>query len=89
MNTDKKRYKPVKFSDNKIKALKHFSFFDYIKSVLIRNNNNGFYFIRIFRKHLLSEEHLLKCHIKMIFIEKKFNYEGNENTNYLECFNEL
>ena len=46
-------------------------------------------FIRIFRKHLLSEEHLFKSHIKIIFLEKQHNFTGEEKTNALECFNEL
>ena len=39
--------------------------------------------------HLLSEEHLLKSHIKMIFFEKHLDIGGQENTNVLECFKEL
>ena len=88
-NTFNKRDKFLKKPDDNIKAQNNFSFFAYIKSILIRNNNNSYYFIRIFRKHLLSEEHLFKCHIKMIFLEKKCSFSGNENTNFLECFNEL
>ena len=39
--------------------------------------------------HLLSEEHLLKSHIKMVLFEKKYNLNNNETTNVSECFNEL
>ena len=86
---DDKKLKTGRGQVDEIKIINHFSLFNYLKSVLFKNKNNSYYFIRVFRKHLLSEEHLLKCHIKMIFIEKKCSYEGNENTSYLECFNEL
>ena len=86
---DNKKNKQEYFQVDKLKNLKYFSLFDYIISIMFKNKNNYHNFIRIFRKHLLSEEHLLKCHIKMIFFEKKCNLEGNENTNFLECFNEL
>jgi len=76
--------------NNQLKNKKNFSFFDYIRSILFKKNSkNNHNFIITFRKHLLSEEHLLKCHIKMIFLEKKCSFSGNENTNFLECFNEL
>ena len=81
---------PIEIQNNQLKDMKYFSFFDYVKSILFKNNSkNNHNFIRIFRKQLLSEEHLLKCNIKMIFLEKKCSFEGNENTNFLECFNEL
>jgi hypothetical protein len=89
IDMDDKKLKIGRGRVDEIKVIKHFSLFNYLKSVLFKNKNNSYYFIRVFRKHLLSEEHLLKCHIKMIFLEKKCSYEGNENTSYLECFNEL
>ena len=48
-------------------------------------------FVIKFRKHLLSEEHLFKSHIKTILLEKEFSTNKNkgESTNVFECFNEL
>jgi hypothetical protein len=80
----------IKFMlDDKLKDIIYFSFLDFLKSLLFKNHRNNHTFIAIFRKHLLSEEHLLKSHIKMIFLEKKCKFDGNENSNFLECFNEL
>ena len=59
------------------------------KSAIFKKRKDYHNFITIFRKHLLSEEHLLKSHIKMIFLEKNSNFNGKENSNALECFNEL
>ena len=56
---------------------------------MFKRTKGNHYFISIFRKHLLSEEHLLKSHIKMVFFERKYNLNGEENTNIVECFNEL
>ena len=75
--------------DENLKEIIYFSFFDFLKSVIFRKRKDNHNFITIFRKHLLSEEHLLKSHIKMIFLEKNSNFNGKENSNALECFNEL
>ena len=75
--------------DEKIKKVKYFSFVHYLKSLIFKIDKERQYFLDSFRKHLLSEEHLLKSHIKMIFLEKRQNIGGEENTNLLECFNEL
>ena len=76
-------------SEDKLKSLKYFTFIDFLKSIIVKRSKGNHYFISIFRKHLLSEEHLLKSHIKMVFMEKQHNFHGEENTNILECFNEL
>ena len=76
-------------SDDKLKSIKVFSFYDFLKSLMFKRNRGNHYFINLFRKHLLSEEHFLKSHIKMVFLEKQHNLDGEENTNVLECFNEL
>ena len=75
--------------DEKIKKVKYFSFVHYLKSLIFKIDKERQYFLDIFRKHLLSEEHLLKSHIKMIFLEKQQTIVREENTNVLECFNEL
>ena len=75
--------------DEKSRKVKHFSFIHYVKSLIFKIDKERRYFLTTFRKHLLSEEHLLKSHIKMIFLEKQHNIGGEENTNVLECFNEL
>ena len=69
-------------SDDKLKSIKVFSFYDFLKSMMFKRNKGNHYFISLFRKHLLSEEHFLKSHIKMVFLEK-------QHKNVLECFNEL
>ena len=75
--------------DSKLKALKYFSYIDYLKSLMFKKEKESHNFIRIFRKHLLSEEHLFKSHIKILFLEKQHNFSGEENINALDCFNEL
>ena len=77
------------FIDSKLKALKYFSYIDFLKSLMFKKEKESHNFIRIFRKHLLSEEHLFKSHIKILFLEKQHNFTGEENINVLECFNEL
>ena len=86
--THKKR-KSVKIADNKIKSMKYFSCFDYLKALLFKKEKESYNFIRLFRKHLLSEEHLLKSHIKLIFLEKQHKINDEEDINLSECFNEL
>ncbi len=76
-------------SDENLKEIIYFSFLDFLKSAIFKKRKDYHNFITIFRKHLLSEEHLLKSHIKMIFLEKNSNFNGKENSNALECFNEL
>ena len=72
----------------KIKSVKDFSFFIFLKYLLYDKKGSTGFLIK-FRKHLLSEEHLFKSHIKMILLEKEFNSKNAENTNVFECFNEL
>ncbi len=72
----------------KIKSVKNLSFYHYLKS-LCNGQKGSTIFVIKFRKHLLSEEHLFKSHIKTILIEKELNSKQNENTNVFECFNEL
>ena len=68
---------------------KNLSFFSFFKSKLFKKNKEKFNFIKLFRNHLLSEEHLLKSHIKIMLIEKQQNFHGEETTTVLECYNEL
>ena len=77
------------FIDSKLKALKYFSYIDYLKSLMFKKEKESHNFIRIFRIHLLSEEHLFKSHIKVLFLEKQHKFNGEENINALDCFNEL
>ena len=81
--------KSSKTLDEKTRKIKHFSFLQYVKSLIYKDDKERRYFLSTFRKHLLSEEHLLKSHIKMILLEKLHDPGGEENTNVLECFNEL
>ena len=75
--------------DEKLKSLKYFSLLDFLKSILFKREKESHNFLRIFRKHLLSEEHLLKTHIKIIFLENHYNFRGEENINFSNCFEEL
>ena len=84
-----KKKNSILITDSKLKAIKYFSYIDYIKTLIFKKEKESYNFIRIFRKHLLSEEHFFKSHIKIIFLEKKHNFTGEERTNALECFNEL
>ena len=77
------------FVDSKLKSLKYFSYIDFLKSLMFKKEKESHNFIRLFRKHLLSEEHFFKTHIKILFLEKQQNFSGEENINALECFNEL
>ena len=72
----------------KMKSVKNLNFFIFLKSLCFHVKGSTNFLIK-FRKHLLSEEHLFKSHIKTILIEKEFNSKTAENTNVFECFNEL
>ena len=70
--------------------LKHFaSIIDFTKSLVFKKEKTNYHYINLFRKHLLSEEHLLKSHITMVLIEKKYNIDNDEKTNFFECFEKL
>jgi hypothetical protein len=72
----------------RLKSIKSLSFFIYLK-YLCNEEKGSTGFVIKFRKHLLSEEHLFKPHIKTILIEKELNSKHIESTNVFECFNEL
>ena len=84
-----KKRNSIEIFDPNLQSLKYFSLIDYLKTLLFRKEKESYNFIRIFRKHLLSEEHLFKSHLKIIFLEKQFNSKKEENISFLECFNEL
>ena len=70
--------------------LKHISsIIDFTKSLVFKKEKTNCYYINLFRKHLLSEEHLLKSHITTVLIEKKYNIDNDEKTNFFECFEKL
>ena len=75
-------------SNNK-KAIKQISFIKFLKDIILENTKGSNYFLIKFRKHLLSEEHLFKSHVKIILLEKQCKLNKNDNTNVFECFNEL
>ena len=75
-------------SIEKMKSVKKLSFIKFIKSLCF-DKKGGIRFVSIFRKHLLSEEHLFKNHIKTVLFEKQLNNKSADNTNVFECFNEL
>jgi hypothetical protein len=70
-------------------TFKNITFFDFIKNLLFENKNRNDSFLIKFRKHLLSEEHLFKSHVKTVLLEKHLNYNKNDTTNANECFHEL
>ena len=71
------------------KKIKHVSILGYTRSLIFKKEKNSYYYIKLFRKHLLSEEHLLKNHMKIMFLEKDHQFTGNENINVLKCYEEL
>ena len=73
----------------KIKSFKNITFFDFIKNLLFEKKNGSDSFLIKFRKHLLSEEHLFKSHVKTVLLEKHLNYNENDITDANECFHEL
>jgi hypothetical protein len=72
---------------NNKKAIKKISFLKFLKDIIFENTKGSNYFLIKFRKHLLSEEHLFKTHVKIVLLEKQCKL--NDNTNVFECFNEL
>ena len=74
----------------KMKSFKNLSFNRFFKYLCFKEKGSISFLIK-FRKHLLSEEHLFKSHIKTILLEKEFSTNNNkgERTNVFECFNEL
>ena len=75
-------------SIEKMKSVKKLPFITFIKSLCF-DKNGTISFVSKFRKHLLSEEHLFKIHIKTVLLEKQANNINADNTNVFECFNEL
>ena len=71
------------------KSVMRFAFMDSVKSCCFKNNKGSHNFLITFRKHLLSEEHLFKNHIKIVLLEKNHNINMDENTNIHESYNEL
>ena len=73
--------------NNKIK--RYFSFLDFLKSFFFKQDKGSHHFLTLFREHLLSEEHLLKSHINIVLLEKKYKIFNEESTNIYECYKEL
>ena len=84
-------YKRInKFELNKgFKRDKSFSIVDYTKSILFKKAKKNYLYLKLFRKHLLSEEHLLKSHVNIVLLEKRYKINDNETTNVFECYNKL
>ena len=81
------KYKKINNKEN-FKSVKKLSFFIFVKYLCFEKKGSTSFLIK-FRKHLLSEEHLFKSHIKTILMEKEFNSKTDQSTNIFECFNEL
>ena len=73
----------------KIKSVKNISFFEFVKNIIFEHKNGNNFFLIKFRKHLLSEEHIFKSHIKTVLLEKHLKYSESDKTNIYECFQEL
>ena len=84
-----KKEESTKSFDKSIKSIKYFSYIEFLKTILFKKEKESYNFIRIFRKHLLSEEHMFKTHIKVIFLEKQHTINVQEDVNILECYDEL
>ena len=87
MNENKKKLlipeRNIKFIENK------FSFFNYFLSLCNNKKKiNGVYILDVFRKKLLSEEHLYRAHINLYSLEKYFGME-KENFDILELYKNL
>ena len=73
-----------------IKRLRHASsIIDFTKSIIFKKEKTNYHYIHRFRKHLLSEEHLLKSHITIVLLEKKCKINDDETTNFFECYDKL
>ena len=81
----KKRISEI-YKENNIKR---FSFIDFIKSLFFKKDKGSHHYLILFRKHLLSEEHLLKSHINFVLLEKQYDIKEDENTSIFDCFNKL
>ena len=84
-----RKQNPINLNDEIIKRKKSFSIFLFIKSMFFKKEKQNNKYLTLFRKHLLSEEHLLKSHINYVLLEKKYNLNDNVITNIYECYNEL
>ena len=72
------------------KRLRHVSsIIDLTKSLIFKKEKTNYYYIHLFRKHLLSEEHLLKSHITLVLLEKKYKISNDETTHFFECYDKL
>ena len=80
-----KKEKSPKKSDKETIRL---SILNFTKARFFKKEKQKYQYLTLFRKHLLSEEHLLKSHINMVLLEKKYNY-NNETTDIYECYNKL
>jgi hypothetical protein len=75
--------------DDNINESKTFSILAYTKSLIFKKSKQKYQYLTLFRKHLLSEEHLLKSHITIVLLEKKYNINNDESTNFFECYDKL
>ena len=80
----KKEKSPKKSDKDTIRL----SILNFTKARFFKKEKQKYQYLTLFRKHLLSEEHLLKSHINMVLLEKKYNY-NNETTDIYECYNKL
>ena len=84
----KSKKRKINANVEKMKSVKKLSFFAFLKSMCF-DKRGTIPFVSKFRKHLLSEEHLFKSHIKTILLEKEVTNKNGDSTNVFECFNEL
>ena len=79
----------LNLKEKNTKKNKYFSLFYFMKSLILKKDKYNYLYLSLFRKHLLSEEHLLKSHVNMVLFEKKYNLNNEEITNIFECYNKL
>ena len=89
MNMTHLKQKTSEIYKRNTRPRKKYSFLDFIKSLFFKKEKGSHNFLTSFRKHLLSEEHLLKSHINVVLLEKKHYISNDESTNIFECYNRL
>ena len=80
----------LKINKERHRRAKSFSILTYSKLLFFKKKEKQNYqYLTIFRKRLLSEEHLFKSHIYMVLFGKKYHLNEEQTTNMYECYNEL
>ena len=79
----------INSTEDEVLFKKVFSFSYYLRSFCYKSNGKNIKILMNFRKHLLSEEHLFKSHIKLLLLEKSNQIEEEQKIDVIECFQGL